>query len=84
MRVKRWESKILRLTVRPRMKAGEDRGGLQEKNFEGDELTHDGGEERREGVEDMAWANYDGDVPVVGATIGGGLRLGRGTGVLGA
>ena len=47
MRVKRWESKILRLTHRPRMKAGE--GGLQEKDFQGDdnnveenEATNDG------------------------------------------
>ena len=37
MRVKQWESKTLRLTLRPRMKAGEGWVDLQEKNFEGDE-----------------------------------------------
>ena len=36
MRVKRWESKILRLTFRPKMKAGEDWVD-QEEDFKGDE-----------------------------------------------
>ena len=56
MRVKKWETKLVRLTFRPRMKAGE--GWIQEKNFEGDESqveedeTADSGrKESREGVE---------------------------------
>ena len=63
------QSKVL--TLRPRMKAGEDFCGIQEENVvrnEGqvvdDEIADDGREERRE---IMAWATYDGVVPVMKA-----------------
>ena len=44
--VKRWESRILRLSFRSTMKAGRDETQVEE-----DEFTNNGREERRESVE---------------------------------
>ena len=57
--MKKWKSKILRKTVRAKIKAGEGCGGIQEEGIEGDEgpvegaeTTDDGREERGNAVED--------------------------------
>ena len=56
------------------MKAGADWVGLQEEDVVGnegqmekDEITDDGPEEREDLEDHVAWANYDGHVPVVKA-----------------
>ena len=69
---KRWESKTLRLTLRPRMKAGERLGELQEENDEVDgarwrkmKLPTTASKNAEKIWKTMAWTNYDGDVPAI-------------------
>ena len=66
MRVKRWESKVLRLTLRPRMKAGGRVCGVQENNFKKYEINVEKDETARwPRTMTMPWATYAGDVLVV-------------------
>ena len=74
MRVRRWESKILRLTLRPRMKASEE--WVEYRKRTSWEMRAKWRKMRLPTMVDknvekvwkaVAWANYDGDVPVVKA-----------------
>ena len=74
VKIKRWESKILCLTLRPRMSGQGRLGELHEENIEGDEgqmdegeTADDGREEWRINFEDRGLVNDNGDVPVMKA-----------------
>ena len=67
---KEMESKIL-MTFRPRIATGGRVGGLQEKNFEGnedkveeDEAADDGEKNAEKVWKTMAWATYDGHATI--------------------